>query len=626
MKGLWKRIVSLMIACLLAIPLVAVGNAVAAPDPDRSCSVIVTANPEYIAPEALGQFYIEFYLVANVALEADGSLTYTANTDGGFGALEEYLIPDEETGMIDAEALAQAALLIITDESDPRESTAGVPLSDGLVEKLAPGMYVALVRGEEQGRPERKKIVRKNGEVVYATVVNDEDYEYVFSPVLEILPYYNEGGGDLVEDDGWQYDYILMDLKVDRSEHTRKKFILHKVSDSGQKLPGAKFALYATRVADASMLAGDTITTYLDDDWNEDYMFEARDDRGYLTLYQMGVYTTDQNGDIVLDTDILDDSTLYAWKEIEAPKGYKLDPEPHFFFAYGPSEGVIPFSYENWINTPGLHHATHLLYDNDNPNAAGGLRFIRQAEDGDRNIVRFYDEREYDERPIFLRVRAYGSHEEFNEETLANYTAKPKSSLEPSSWNNRDDWYDGGDGFWYYSGLVTPGVDIPALYVDVEGPELHDKDGNVIPHENYAGHAVITYYFTPAQIDGAGNYYADWTLQEEEAEEYSLSGEGAPILPLAQGGYEIISNADVKETGTARWADASYYDWHYSDGDRNNGLPVSNTIDKEEPPEEPGVELPETGGAGTAVFAITGGGMIALSLLLLSVKKRKRAR
>ncbi|MCH5191519.1 MAG: LPXTG cell wall anchor domain-containing protein [Oscillospiraceae bacterium] len=598
MKGLWKRIAALLTVCLLVIPLVGIGSAASAPDLNSLCSLTVTAHlsddPDVTA-ELVNNFAIDIYRVAYLQ---DG---LTFDVQPAFTALADDL--GTEGGKVDTKALAQKALLIATDDGYMGDFQSGLPLNTP-IEDLEAGLYLVVARGVDQDRAYVKEIKDEDtGESFYASAVTYVNYEYVFSPVLVTLPT-NEGGDDTVtaNDGNWIY-HKTISLKVDRNAHSQKKIILHKEGETGLRLPDAEFKLYATRFVDGYP-SDDTITAYVEGE-------------GFVTLYCVGTYTTDKNGDIVLDAPLLDDNTLYAWVETKAPAGYVLDSNPHFFYAYGME---VPNDYVSWMNQPGVLE-THLRYDNEHPNGTGGVTFDRQTS-GDLNEVTLSNATEA--QPVCVRVKAYDSYEGYiNGESLGDFEAI----------YNGDSWtYDSDDGYYYYNEILNPGETADSLLVMATGTELTDIDGYSLPR---AGRLAIVYNFIPAQYDGEGNPIdprnADWNWdpQSNGVSEMSLNSNEGMIRPMAEakGGYQIElggSDGDLRATGTARIVEQCNYSWDYKDSDSENGITIKNKPDEPTPPDNPGVLLPETGGIGTTLFTVIGGGMIAIALLLLPGIKRRR--
>ena len=72
-------------------------------------------------------------------------------------------------------------------------------------------------------------------------------------------------------------------------------------------------------------------------------------------------------------------------------------------------------------------------------------------------------------------------------------------------------WRDGGDGFYYYNGILGPGEETPELQVKI----------NNIPEDAVEGQefeVVVVYETTPVRYDQAGNAYADWSQQLQARE------------------------------------------------------------------------------------------------------------
>ena len=67
------------------------------------------------------------------------------------------------------------------------------------------------------------------------------------------------------------------------------------------------------------------------------------------------------------------------------------------------------------------------------------------------------------------------------------------------------DWVDGGDGWWYYTGILEPGTDTGTIDMHI---------GNV-PEDVTSGddfNIVVVYETTPVQYDESGVPYADWNV------------------------------------------------------------------------------------------------------------------
>lgn len=585
MRKLWKRLVALLVVCLLLIP-VGTANA-AAPDLNSTYSLTVRIHEEYA--EAADYLMVDLYYIAGLEAVDGYDTVSVVPAQGAFGALADDF-QSVENGENDWTSLAQKALKIVSE--NPYEI---MPPYSGYIyspiDIYEAGIYMVVVRGMDQELNITANTDDETGEAYYSTVVNAQTNEYVFAPVLITLPDSQGGSGD------WLYD-LEISLKMEVNERTQKKLILHKVSDSGVLLPDAEFKLYATRTADTPDTS-DTITTYIEG-------------QGYVTLYCIGTYTTDKNGNIVLDAPLLDDNTLYAWVETKAPAGYELDPEPHFFFSYGM---IVPNDYTYWINMPGVLD-THLRYDNDNPNATGPVTFNRSAY-GDRNTVTLLNNSDDFPQDIYVRVKAYSGEDIALGESLGYF--------DPAL--SGDGWTMGDDGYWYYNELLSAGDVTEPLYIDVVGDEAADNNGNPLPR---AGRVAIAYDFALKQLDENGNPYADWSLDPlySGSEELNLNSGELTIRPMAEakGGYviDLGNGADVKISGTARYVSQCYYDWDYSESDSYNGITVENTFTGNNPPDDSGVELPSTGGIGTTLFTVIGGGLIAIAIILM-IKKRKHA-
>jgi hypothetical protein len=73
-----------------------------------------------------------------------------------------------------------------------------------------------------------------------------------------------------------------------------------------------------------------------------------------------------------------------------------------------------------------------------------------------------------------------------------------------------DHWKPGADGFYYYDGILEPGMETPELLVKINNhPE--EEDGQEF-------NVVVIYESTPVRYDENGNPYANWsqTLRARE--------------------------------------------------------------------------------------------------------------
>lgn len=607
MKTCLKRFALLLAVCMLLTPLFVTGASADTPlDPTREdCSLRVTIPWFKEEDPGTAEFVFAVYRVASMG---ENGVLYP---EGAFGGMD--LNPVD--GQYDADALAKTALGI----SEGLEPDAWYTVGD-TIKNLETGLYLVLVRGNGQDRPEY--LYDEDG-APYATVAETVGYQYIFSPVLVTLP--------SLEGESWVY-WQTINFKAEQHKKAEKKLMLHKVDpEEGNKpLEGATFKLYSTRVPD-DIIPEDTILTYVEGGNPFDETAG-----GYVTLYCIGSYTTDKNGDIVIDVPFLDDNTLYAWVESKAPAGYELDPTPQFFFAYGE---VIPNAYEDWMNvlSPVTNLDTHLRFNGKDPQDAGSVVLHRRAqvtivEDEDdeaaegeetekvvrktvKNIVSLQNASDPEKggQPVWVRVKAV-KNEEFSGREWKSF-----GEFYPNCSDDYGLWAGGEGGWWYYNEPLQPGDMTVDLNVEVLASESE--------LENFAGRVAILYDVYPVVEDGNGGYEPVdffWDPFRREGGENAMFPPA--LLPMASGatgGYvvELSGGWGVKACSDTVRVQRSYYcdnkeEWEV--------IRAENKKSNENPPDEPGEELPSTGGSGTGAFYIAGGGLIAIALFLYMVRKRER--
>ena len=599
MKVAWKRVAALLVMCLLLVPLCA--GSVLAVDTDRKCSLVILIQTENGYTDlADADVVADFYLVANAVPGAGDS--YDLQLTAPFKDLD---LTGFAAGELDWDAADREAARIAFEGSVEPVRTSARPLERQY--ELAAGMYLVVLRGENLEDyvtvVEREYLNEETGEVEYieeyATIARDFYNGYMFSPQLVVIPYRGlmmDEDGNWYPADDWTYDGESV-FKADPWERAMKKIILHKEDENGNRLPYAKFKLYATRLADPDHAEiGDTLVTYVEG-------------IGYVTLFCQGIYTTDRNGDIIISDPLMDDTTLYAWVEYEAPAGYELDPEPHFFFSYG--MWVDHSDYASYLNEPG-YLDTQLRYDPESPTDTGSVWIERNIVGNDQRIAFTNAE---DGQPAYIRVYVYGSDEgELDGQSFGTF----------SPTIDGEGWTRGDGGYYYYDEILYPGQRTTELRVSVNGDEVTDGEGNPL---RISFRTPIVYDFTPVLQDENGNPYADWSWDPMNPQNWT-EGFSSILRPMAEakgGGYIVGLAADVKSSGRAYWVESFIYDRDARDTDKWNGMTVTNKKKTETPPEEPGTTLPETGGMGTVAFVVGGGGLVAISLFLLFKKKYRRA-
>ena len=625
MKVAWKRVAALLVMCLLLVPLCA--GSVLAMDLERenSLTVHLTIGNDEVDPAEAG-LVIDLYKVADaVKVPGYDMMTFEVKKGSLYDHTYTYYDPetDDETeiGMNDLIKLATEGTYswdVITQElfrnatgyinemmrsPDVDEPVVSGASFDLPMENLTSGLYMVVARSADMENYLRWLEWTDNGISVFHLVScgRDMNYEYFFSPQLVYLPYKEaDENGNIAWYDDWLYDAEI-NLKGEREALSQKKLILHKVDEDGRTpLAGATFDLYATRVA-SDEIPEDTITTYVDG-------------IGYVTLYKIAQnLTTDSNGNIELIAPLWDDNTLYAWVETRAPAGYELDPTPQFCFAYVPGEYTSDLAngYAEYMNNQGK---PLLHYDPAYPNAAGGVTFERWVQSGE-NHVRLNGT---EDKEVFVRVKAYSNSEGvYDGQGLGSYEVIASGE----GWT-----YVEVDGYYYYNNILggegerTTNELCFRLEPDY-GERIRDSNGDPLP---YQARLAVVYDIVPVQYNEDGSPYADWSMEYDGGEggQNRVPGDaGYQTMAVVRPGFEIETAEDVKFIAQRHYVRSSYYS--AKDPGGVEPIVVTNKKKTENPPEEPGMELPETGGTGTVAFFLAGSGLMAISLFLLMMKKRK---
>ena len=95
-----------------------------------------------------------------------------------------------------------------------------------------------------------------------------------------------------------------------------------------------------------------------------------------------------------------------------------------------------------------------------------------------------------DSQPVYVRVRAFAG-----------------STFE-LEYDSDGSWYDGGDGFWYYTEILNAGENTSELVVTIKN----------IPDDPAAGDAfsiAVIQEYTPVRYTSSGEAYSDWDSQLE---------------------------------------------------------------------------------------------------------------
>lgn len=394
LKNLSRRFALLLAVCLLLVPLCASGVSAENPlDLSALCSITfnISEHPELFDAEGNPLVVADLYRVAD-AVPVENANAFA------FQFCEPYSycdLPNPGDAGVNAETFAQMATQATLDSgAQPDETVEGGQKAGD----LAAGLYLVLIHAPNVHIEEY--IANVGGKLVTAvTTATDGNMtrQLLFKPVLVTVPSKPmddpDGTVNTASPGEWIYDQTFTP-KPETNEYSEKNLILHKVDEYGNKLPNAKFKLYATRLAEyvdtiADINGGDTVTNETLIVYTEEY--------GYITLYCVGEYTTDKNGDIIIPPEVMDDDILYAWVETEAPAGYDLDPTPHFFFAYQ-AEGVG--NSERYPDT--------VYFDAAHPDAAGDVqvtRVIKRFRGMWVNVLTF---KNVSEEPVAIKVQGYG--------------------------------------------------------------------------------------------------------------------------------------------------------------------------------------------------------------------------
>lgn len=573
MKTVSKRFALLLAVCMLFAAVCVTGVSAASPlDLTASCTITFDLSrdsyPDLYDSDGNALVVADLYRVA-YAEPITGVDGFTFSLRDVYAEL-----PNPGEAGVDAAALAQTAMGIALNRDEPIATIAA-----NKAVTVEAGLYLILIHARD-ANSEVTTTTNEKGQTVLVTTALDVSGKtrYLFNPVLMSVPRkpMDENGSVNTANPGeWIY-HDQFSVKAGRKEHHEKQLILHKTDEEGNKLPGAKFKLYATRLVGDATITDDTIITYVDG-------------IGYVTLYCIGEYITDENGDILIDPDVMDDDVLYAWVETEAPStDYELDPEPHFFFAYRTEDyygGETP-TYHDSLNGYGLY------YDPKHPNGDGPLKVERSFDDTSSGLANKVTFKNISDEPISVKATAFGM-EGFN------------ISVTPMF----EDWASDDEG---NSFCVLEAGESRNLYVLVRPESVSSELG--------LSRVAIVYDYAPY---GQG---FDWRNPPREGGENRLPGTvGVQPMRDAHGGYDVdLTEGDKTDL---RDANISYIVEGYTYDEKNVGKVGVTVVNKkagENPPDEPGTELPSTGGRGTAPFYIAGSGLIAIALFLLAVRKHRR--
>lgn len=95
--------------------------------------------------------------------------------------------------------------------------------------------------------------------------------------------------------------------------------------------------------------------------------------------------------------------------------------------------------------------------------------------------------------PVYVRARAFGASE---------YRLTYESD---------GSWADGGDGFYYYNGILHAGEEAPELLVRINQRPAEPEEGQEF-------NVIVVYETTPVRYDKDGRPYADWNQKLQTGE------------------------------------------------------------------------------------------------------------
>lgn len=556
LKTLSRRFALLLAVCFLLVPLCASG--VSAVNLSESCSIMfhfdTNAFSDMFGENGNTAVVADLYLVADaVAVENADAYTFQLRE-----LYSHYGLPNPGDAGVDRDAFAQEAMKIAL-EYDATPTVSAVP-ANTKAENLSAGLYLVLIHGNDVDY-----VDTVNGKQVTTALSADGRTRYCFNPVLVSVPTKpadSEGSVNTANPGAWIYDHEFTP-KPEQDDYSEKRLILHKVGEDGKKLPNAKFKLYATRLVgdinggdinDGIPVDNEILTVY-----TEEY--------GYITLYCVGEYTTDKNGDIIIShPDVMDDDVLYAWVETEAPEGYDLDPTPHFFFAYQAEEAYPSERYPDTVYF-------------DAANAGGSVWVTREMKHLGSSMANVLTFRNVSEEPIDLKVQGYDcegvSFSLFDVPDLLK-------SFECETLDELNDSYD--------------------LNVEADYDWSIDWDEGCGELKSLPAGASATLFM---RIDLSADY-------KDVYEDHGL------LRPTFT--YKCFKAGESLGTADARAYRVVTY--QYAQNDAEVGI---HAVNKKSVVEPDGTELPETGGMGTTAFFLAGSGLAAIALFLLIIKKRGEA-
>lgn len=623
MKGICKRVLTLLLLCAMLIPL-GIGNVSAAAELDLTRDdfsiTIKSRNSQEFKNVDL---YASFYKIADAVYDPQRNfLTYELRAPyTGYPVMRDYVnaASDPAAAPADVYAIAQEATKIAlglgTEEFFPGEGypTSALeqsgeapfnnPFYVGSMNEYesgrGPGIYLVIVRREQDWEPRSRVVVETDiygEEHQVLTKVWGYDLDYVFriAPFLMTVPSLDV---DAMGNETWKYN-VSTTLKTDVKPYGDVELEKRDAENIETMLENAKFKLYAQYTADGYYTDGDDwFTVYPGGE--EYYRPESEPIRLCFTSAtgdsadENGYYVTNDKG--LLTIKDIRPLGLYALVEAEPPAGYKRLQEPIFFYLDENGEFqrvsyvtvVSEFLYHEggyWQNVrhqPGVYMEEH--YDDET-----GIKHVTVANNGTL--------------PVYLRIR------------MMTETSKILGFNEEEGWSRVPD--DGGENVWYYDAILGPGEMSEELRIDTAG---------FVP-----GLTELFCESIPVQYDDNGSAYADWSMEDEGGAGYALR----PNASVGGGGYVDGPVGEVQQFELKKYypiilgQDAKkgfdYFKSNTVSSRQDDLLTVLNERSENPPETPPEVELPETGGMGSTLYYIAGSGLLFGAALLTPCLRKKR--
>ena len=565
-KEKWKSLVALVLLYMLVVSVPV--SALTPLDPTQTGSLNVNfiegSFPDYLKDDLV----FDFYLIATLEVSEDGRAAFYPDDPGPFADLDFSKYVNGTATNDDMYDLGQQAITIVRDayENNPIEPAYRGEHYEARTETDVLGVYLVLARLEDQEQPEFAIVTNEDGSESVITKVYDTagNTDFLFNPVLMTVPRQGaDGESEWVYDDG-------VSLKIGQSAHDYVT-LYKEDAETGERLPGAKFKLYSTTAT-----PGDDYILRYDENGQEIYLYAlpAEANNGY--------YVSGEDGSITIPFD--DPDALYALVEVEAPDGYEVDATPYYFYVnIADVDGYIRESgqpapgspiyarpeqdHGQWavtctvVGVNGSQKDVVFINEPVEGAAAANAYVGRTGASVNANVTH----PKFDGVPRWIRAKKLAP-EGYMIDVAAN----------DGGWaqmDDKDDWY-------YYQEILYPGETTTKL-------SFFDKEGG-------AGENIRVIYETIPAFDESGEmvfpFEAPWFEGEENI------GPSAPEAYIHQ------------LTDDYQGANVIYF---------------SNTRTPEEPPEEPGVTLPSTGGTGTTIFTVAGLALIITSVVLSAIEKKR---